>query len=147
MGRRRLHSQHVRQRGSLWLLPHLSKAYLKGNAHAGCEADAVAKKEPAVRLSRSTDASSMRMVSNADGSYTAGSPALSAGARVEHCFSTQAGERIRLVQILSSQTDGEQHTHAEPLPLLGFSTDCAFTVHAATNHRVTRVPDSFCGGW
>lgn len=79
----------------------------------------MAQKEPVVRLSRSTDASSMRMVSNADGSYTAGSSNLGAGARVEHCFSTQAGERIRLVQILSSQTDGEQSSPAGLLPLLG----------------------------
>ena len=120
---------------------------LNDNAHAGCEADAVAKKEPAVRLSGSTDASSMRLVSNADGSYTAGSPALSAGARVEHCFSTQAGERIRLVQTLSSQADGTPNFPAGFMPYLGPSADHAGTLHSPIDHRAARAPGPFWGGW
>ncbi|KAK9817596.1 hypothetical protein WJX74_008310 [Apatococcus lobatus] len=72
----------------------------------GCEADAIAQKEAAVKLSRSTDAASMRIVSNDNGSYTACSPALAAGARAEHCFLTDAHERIRVVQQLSSLEDG-----------------------------------------
>ena len=42
MGRRWLHSQHDGQNGCVWLLPQLSKAFLNGNARAGCEADIVA---------------------------------------------------------------------------------------------------------
>ena len=60
-----------------------------------------------MKLSRSTDAASMRIVTNADGSYTACSPALMSGAHVEHCFVTEAGERVRLVQQLVSLKDGE----------------------------------------
>ncbi len=73
----------------------------------GCEADEIARKEPVVKLGRSSAADSQRFVSNADGSYTACPAALASGARIEHCFMTKAGERVRLIQLLSSADEGE----------------------------------------
>ena len=66
-----------------------------------------------MKLSRSTDAASLRIITNADGSYTACLPALTSGARIEHCFSTEAGDRVRLVQQLVSLKDGK-HTPCGP---------------------------------